>query len=187
MSQPTRNLTPSLRATALVVLAVSLAATFGPDEAHAQFRGGATVLIMDTTATQAGTAGADVSPPPPPAESEYRLAEGGLGLVGGPVGYQVPTLNGRGSAQKLLWGTVGVAVSLFCEQRQAAGRPVGDLSARHEGFLRGGRPQGAFKTYHSAGGRFVGHECDACGRVGERAVGAVVEGLFKATSYTKLK
>lgn len=90
------------------------------------------------------------------------------------------------AGQNLLWGTVGVALTLFAESEPAIRRAT---SHRAHGRWSGprwpssSRPVPPRRLHRPASP--VG--CHACDPVERRSVGALVEGLFSLGSYTELE
>jgi hypothetical protein len=91
------------------------------------------------------------------------------------------------AGQNLLWGTVGLALTLFTESEPAARRAA--ISRRARGQRNGPRwpssyrpppPRRLHRPASPAG-------CHACDPVERRSMGALVEGLFNLGSYTELK
>ncbi len=189
----------------LLLVALTLTLTLGPTEAQAQLRDGSTSPTKDGPSVEDPSVEDPFAERKLPGDSAARRPLPPLRAVPHPTGTPLsadgPSLRALPSSglsprlgslpptgperlspgQNLLWGTVGTALSLFCEPESASHLPAPREGPRvHTGP---NRPASTGRIRQRA----PRPGCDACDRARGRSAEALVEGLFNIGSYTKLK
>lgn len=190
-----------------LTLTLVLTLVFGPTRAQAQLRDGATSPEKDKPSVEdlsikgpsaektlpGGSTARRPLPPlravPDPAGTPLSADGPGLSLRAlpssrfSPRSASLPSIDPErlSPSQNLFWGTVGSALSLFCEAESASRLPAaGEGPRAHTGPIRSA-PKRRYRQSAPRPG------CDACDRARGRSAEALVEGLFNVGSYTKLK
>lgn len=186
----------------LLLTAFALTLALGPPETQAQLRDGSTSPTKDWPSVEDPFAerrlpGDSVArrplPPlravPHPAGTPLSADDPALSLRAlpgsrfSPRSASLPPIDPErlSPSQNLFWGTVGSALSLFCEAESASRLPAaGEGPRAHTGPIRSAQTRRFRQSAPRPG-------CDACDRARGRSAEALVKGLFNIGSYTKLK